>query len=355
MKTELVKKAAAHFLAPGQDPDIQLLGNGLIHHTYKVTDPSSQKSIVLQAINTHVFKNPDDIVHNYLMVYRFLSREGIAPIPGPVYAKEGQLIWVDEERNSWRATEFIENSFSPMTAGTAQDAFTVSKIFGNFTRSLSGIEISQFREIIPGFHQLSGRYRQLEDAIAVAPLDRLLKSTHSIAEFRQRKGFVDFYESIQHLATYPLRIMHHDCKISNILFDKTTQRVICPVDLDTVMPGRFFSDLGDMIRSMSCSVDENSLLWEEIRINADFYQSIIRGYLEGVGDIFSDEEKRHIHWAGLLMIYMQGIRFLADFLNGDIYYKTAYPEQNLNRALNQLILLEKLEAFLKTNYDFTPF
>jgi thiamine kinase-like enzyme len=351
---ELVKKAAGHFLSPGQEPDIQMLGNGLIHHTFLATDSSSKLSIVLQAINTQVFRNPDDIVHNYLLVYRFLNRHDKSFIPAPIISHEGHSIWLDEEQNAWRATEFIEDSFSPMTAATAEDAFTVSNIFGRFTRSLSGIEISQFREIIPAFHQLSWRYHQLEDAIVKAPLDRLLKSTHCIAEFRQRKGYVDFYESIQYNVNYPLRIMHHDAKISNILFSKTTNRVICPVDLDTVMPGRFFSDLGDMIRSMSCSLDENSLLWEEIQINPDFYQSIIRGYLEGVGDIFTTEEKRNIHWAGLIMIYMQGIRFLADFLNGDIYYKTAYQEQNLNRALNQLILLEKLEAFVKSFYGFNP-
>lgn len=355
MKTELVKKAATHFFNSSLEPEVQLLGNGLIHHTYKATDPSSKKTIVLQAINTQVFKSPEDIVHNYLLVYQFLSRQKTAPIPAPVSTQEGQLIWKDEDLNAWRATEFIENSFSPMTAGTAGDAFTVSKIFGDFTRTLSGIEVSNFREIIPGFHHLPWRYRQLEDAIAIAPLDRLLKSTHSIAAFRQRKGLVNFNESIQHDPSYPLRIMHHDCKISNILFDKITNQVICPVDLDTVMPGRFFSDLGDMIRSMSCSVDENSLCWEEIHIIPDFYQSIIRGYLEGVGDIFSNAEKQHIHWAGLIMIYMQGIRFLADFLNGDIYYKIEYPEQNLNRALNQLILLEKLETFLKDNYNFSPY
>jgi Ser/Thr protein kinase RdoA (MazF antagonist) len=150
-----------------------------------------------------------------------------------------------------------------------------------------------------------------------------------------------------------MRVMHHDCKISNILFDKETNQVICPVDLDTVMPGKFFSDLGDMIRSMACTVDENSIAWEKINIRPTFYKAILDGYLEGIGNIFTEEEKNNIHYAGLILVYMQSLRFLTDFLNGDIYYKTNYPEQNLNRALNQLILLERLEEFLEKEYSFS--
>jgi hypothetical protein len=144
--------------------------------------------------------------------------------------------------------------------------------------------------------------------------------------------------------------MHHDCKISNILFSLRTQQVICPVDLDTVMPGKFFSDLGDMIRTMACSEDENSIAWEKISINEAFYKAILKGYLSRSEAILTQTEKHHIHYAGLLMIFMQGIRFLTDYLRGDIYYKIQYPEQNLNRALNQFILLERLEEFLQREY-----
>jgi hypothetical protein len=140
--------------------------------------------------------------------------------------------------------------------------------------------------------------------------------------------------------------MHHDCKISNILFDADTHEVICPVDLDTVMPGKYFSDIGDMVRTMACTEEENSTAWELIDVKPDYYHAIINGYLEGMGNDFTAAEKQHIHQPGLLLTYMQCIRFVTDFLNNDIYYKTSYPEQNLNRALNQLILLEKLEAFV---------
>ena len=119
------------------------------------------------------------------------------------------------------------------------------------------------------------------------------------------------------------------------------------------MPGKFFSDIGDSIRTMSCPEDENSVAWEAITIRSNYYFAIICGYLDGSGHILTNIEKENLHYSGLLMIYMQSLRFVTDFLNNDIYYKTSYPEQNLNRALNQFILLEQLEQFLEKQYGFT--
>ena len=148
------------------------------------------------------------------------------------------------------------------------------------------------------------------------------------------------------------RVMHHDAKISNILFSEETGQVICPVDFDTCMPGYFFSDLGDMIRSMACSEGENNTNYSEINIRKDFYEAILDGYMEVMQELLTDAEKKHIHYSGLLMIYMQALRFITDYLNGDLYYRTDYPEQNFDRAMNQLTLLQRLEEFLQTEYDF---
>jgi Ser/Thr protein kinase RdoA (MazF antagonist) len=144
--------------------------------------------------------------------------------------------------------------------------------------------------------------------------------------------------------------MHHDAKIANVLFSNKTGKVICAVDFDTVMPGYFFSDLGDMIRSMVCSEDENSLHFNKIKIRKVFYEAIVSGYLMKMGKQLTDAEKKHIHYAGLLMIYMQAFRFLTDYLNGDVYYKINYPEHNFERAKNQLTLLQRLEDFLAVHY-----
>jgi Ser/Thr protein kinase RdoA (MazF antagonist) len=146
--------------------------------------------------------------------------------------------------------------------------------------------------------------------------------------------------------------MHHDAKISNILFDEETGTVICPVDFDTCMPGYFYSDLGDLVRSMACSEGERSVNFSEIGINLEFYDAVISGYLEVMQGLLTEAEKKYIHYSGLLVIYMQALRFLTDYLKGDVYYQISYPEQNFDRAKNQLILLEKLEEMLSNHYNF---
>ena len=350
LNLQLVHKAAKAFSGPAQVISVDILGHGLIHHTYKITR-NKGKAFVLQAINQKVFPKPQDILSNYLLVYEFLKKSGSpVQIPAPLYSHPGQPCWIDDENNFWRASEFIEGSYSPLKAGTAKAAEEVAKVFASFTSALSGLDMIQLKEIIPGFHNLEQRFLHFESAISLAPLDRLMKSTHLIAEFRNRRFLVDFYLTTKSGHDYPDRVMHHDCKISNILFKDQTQQVICPVDLDTVMPGKFFSDLGDMIRTMACTEDENSTVWEKIKIEGSFYRAILRGYLNKTESILTLQEKDHIHFSGLIMVLMQGVRFLTDYLRGDTYYKIEYPHQNLDRALNQLILLENLEDFLQREY-----
>jgi Phosphotransferase enzyme family len=353
---EAILEAAEEFIGTDGHTEIEPLGNGLIHHTYKISNPALDKKAILQAINTHVFTRPSDVAGNYLEIYAYLQlHENGVMIPRPLPCRDGSILWVDSDHHHWRATAFVENSYSPMNAMNEDAAYTVAKSFAGFTRSLSGMDVKKLKETIPGFHNLSSRYVQFEEALQKAPVERLIKSTHIISELKQRRQLVEFYENIQNSPDYPDRAMHHDCKISNILFDIGSDQVICPVDLDTTMPGKYFSDIGDMIRTMTCTIDENSVQWEELSIRPAFYEAILKGYLEEAGDIFTKPEKKDIHYSGLLLTYMQTLRFISDFLNGDIYYKTTYPEQNLNRSLNQLLLLEKLEEYLHSSYNFDPY
>ncbi|HSC36922.1 MAG TPA: phosphotransferase, partial [Chitinophagaceae bacterium] len=261
-----------------------------------------------------------------------------------VPATDGGDYAIDAEGHFWRATAFIPHSYAPALPTRGSEVYTAAHCFASFTNALNGLPASVLKPVLPGFHDLSLRYRQFEDTVKSAHINRLLKATHVISELRDRAALVDFYQHmLAHPADYPVRIMHHDCKISNILFDRATNAVICPVDLDTVMPGYYFSDLGDMIRSMACTEDENSTAWENIAVNKEYYDTIIGGYLAGMGSRLTAAEQKNIHKAGLMLSFMQCLRYVTDFLQDDVYYKTTYPEQNLNRALNQLILLEKLE------------
>lgn len=328
---------------------IKPLGNGLIHATFLARD--DKRSIVLQQINTKVFADPQALIGNYRQLYHFLQQKGGVRIPEPIEAVNGNWLLKDGNGKIWRATAFIENSYSPEATESAEAAYTTAYSFATFTRMLSGMDLSKLHVLLADFHDLAYRYQQFEDTVAGMQGLRLMRATHVIAELRQRKSLVDFYVSVRNNPAYPLRLMHHDCKINNILFDLDTGQVICPIDLDTIMPGKYFSDLGDMIRTMACTVDENSREWEAIDIKPAFYHAIIKGYLDGIGSDFTGEEQENIHKSGLLLVFMQALRFVTDFLQGDTYYKTTYPEQNLNRALNQLVLLEKLEDFLEREMD----
>jgi thiamine kinase-like enzyme len=177
-------------------------------------------------------------------------------------------------------------------------------------------------------------------------IERREKARELIAELKQRKQYDDFYNSLADSSDYPKRVMHHDAKIANILFSKTTGKVICPIDFDTTMARFFFSDLGDMIRSMACSHDETSIDFENITIRKEFYDAIVDGYLSVMDKYLTASEKKNIHYAGIIIIYMQALRFMTDYLNGNIYYKTTYPEQNFDRTKNQLVLLKALEQVI---------
>jgi Ser/Thr protein kinase RdoA (MazF antagonist) len=349
--TELQTAEAARHFGKGQ-PLITPLTDGLIHHTYKVNFTES-RPIVLQNINRSAFSHPENIIYNYLLLADQLNQGSGTKIPPLVMADNGEWFWIDNDNNFWRATAYAENSGILLLPKTPKDAFVAARCFGRFANDLSTIDAGKLKVIIPGFHDLSLRYNQFEAALGRADIKRLLKATHVIAELRQRTQLVRFYTSLTEDPEYKKRIMHHDCKMSNILLDASTQQVIGPIDLDTVMSGYYFSDIGDLIRSMAGTVDENSTKWEEIAIRKDFYEAIIKGYLDGIGDSFTNAERDHIHHAGLMLLFMQCLRFVTDFLNNDIYYNTTYPEQNLNRALNQLLMLERLEEFLDSTYKYS--
>jgi hypothetical protein len=347
MKETILQKAAIQF-GKGEAV-VEPLGHGLIHRTYRVKFAASD-TIVLQCINQAIFKQPENIIQNYRLVEDYLRQNGNNHrIPALLPGNNGKYFWTDEEGNLWRATAYIQNTYTHLLPADINEAIAAAACFAGFTNSLQGLDNQSLHIILPCFHDLAWRYQQFEDAVKAAHINRLLKSTHIISEMRDRQSLVGFYNTmVASPSAYPIRIMHHDCKLSNVLFDINTKSPLCPVDLDTVMPGHYFSDIGDMIRTMACTEDENSVAWELLDVKRDYYHAIVKGYMQGIGERFTEEEKKNIHLAGVMITFMQCLRYVTDFLNNDIYYQTTYPEQNLNRALNQLILLERLEDFIKT-------
>jgi len=323
----------------------------LINHSFKITY-DSRNSIMLQQINKNVFKSPEDLQANYIRIWQYLKlKSSVLSIPAPKFVGESPF-YIDENNEYWRAFEYIENTQAFSIAQNPNQAELTSVTFANFTSALNDFEPGLLKIVIPCFHDLSFRYSQFEESLNSGLTERLNRSDELVSQLIKKAHYRNFYERIVNSDQFPERVMHHDAKISNILFDRKTHTVICPVDFDTTMPGYFFSDLGDMIRSMACNEDENNTNFNSIQIRQDFYNAIIKGYLTVMNNVLTKAELKYIHYSGLLIIYMQALRFLTDYLNGDTYYQVNYSEQNFDRAKNQFMLLQNLEAFLKEHYQF---
>jgi aminoglycoside phosphotransferase (APT) family kinase protein len=345
-------EAVAAFF-PARHYFIQPVKTGLINHSVRITLEHGAEYF-LQRINEKVFRQAGHVQKNYLLIYNHaVSNHSTLHVPEPLMFAPGKTLFADSLGGHWRAFDWVANSESFPIARTAAMAEEVASSFGRFTQMLSvNFDASKLYETIPHFHDLESRYAELEDAVAANQAGRLNSVTDILEQIRARSAYRKIFHQIIHSTRIPKRVIHHDAKISNILFDKNDGHVISVVDLDTVMPGYFFSDLGDMIRSMVPSVHENDEQASSLSIRPDFYKAIVAGYTSAMGSQFTKEENELLHCSGLLMTYMQAIRFLTDHINGDIYYSIKYSGQNLHRATNQLALLEKLEAYVKEEYQF---
>jgi Ser/Thr protein kinase RdoA (MazF antagonist) len=318
----------------------------LINSSYKITSKSNE-ALFLQKINKTIFKKPAYLQENYVCLREYLLSVDSFSLPAIVPTKNNSLIH-NCNGEAWRSFKFISNTYSHSIADTANKAYNVASTFGKFTADLTPLDPVNLKIILPDFHNLNFRFNQFETAVQHADEASKKDAKNLIENVLKRTRLIDWYRSIRHKQNlYPTHILHHDCKIANILFEQGTGKVLFPIDLDTTQPGLFFSDLGDMIRSMVPNLDENHTNIDELELRTDFYKAIIEGYSDAMSNHLTENEKQDLHLAGPVLIYMQAIRFLTDYLNKNIYYKVAYPTQNKDRAVNQLRLLELLEDHLK--------
>ncbi len=338
------QQVLAAYELTGPDTLIKAFGTGLINHTWTVEQQG--KKYILQRINTNVFKDPEAIADNISRIAAYLAEQA----PGyffvaPVVARNGkQLITIEGENGgSFRLFPFVPGSHSKAVATSADQAFEAARQFGKFTRLLSGFDARSLHITIPGFHDLSLRHRQFLQALETGNADRIRESAELIDYLKAASHLVDRYVAIQQDAQFKIRVTHHDTKISNVLFNDA-DKALCVIDLDTVMPGYFISDVGDMMRTYLPTVSEEEQDFSHIDVREDMYHAIVAGYQQEMGEELSSSEKQAFFYAGQFMIYMQAIRFLADHINNDIYYGARYPGQNYVRAGNQVVLLQKLNA-----------
>ncbi|MBL0358200.1 MAG: aminoglycoside phosphotransferase family protein [Chitinophagaceae bacterium] len=331
------------------DVEVKPFGTGLINHTWAISSGNSK--LILQRINHHIFKAPNDIATNTRLISEYLGRH----YPGYLFVtpektlQQEDMLYINQE-GYFRLFPFVKDSHTVDVVSSTAQAYEAAKQFGRFTKLLADFPAEQLHITLPDFHNLSLRYLQFEKAIKQGNAERIKEAAGTILFLKQYNDIVTVSESIATNPAFKKRVTHHDTKISNVLFDENDHG-LCVIDLDTVMPGYFISDAGDMLRTYLSPVSEEEKDFDKIEIREDYFKAIAEGYLGEMNEELSAAEKEHFVYAGKFMIYMQALRFLTDYLNNDVYYGAQYEGHNFIRAKNQVVLLERLtekEAALKS-------
>lgn len=339
MDKQLIEQVLTEYGFQADQVSFKPFGTGHINSTWLINIQNRSEQYILQSINRNVFKEPEIIAANVKLLSDYLKQYN------PDYLFVGAIPTQDRKEMAligdiyWRLTNFIKNSVSFDTLSDPEQAYEAARQFGRLNRLLADFDASQLKETIPGFHDLGLRYRQFTEALENATESLKQNAGPEIAKAKHYSFILDYFNSFKNSSDFPDRAMHHDTKISNMLFDKDTMKGICVIDLDTMMSGKFISDLGDMMRTYLCAFSENEPDTDKIFIRIEYFEAIIKGYLQEMGSILTEVEKDLILFSGKYLIYMQAIRFLSDYLNGSIYYPISYHEQNLDRTRNQFKLL----------------
>jgi Ser/Thr protein kinase RdoA (MazF antagonist) len=323
-----------------QECTIQPFGTGLINHTWVLR--KGDEEYILQQINNNVFKEPFAISENIRAIGSYLKQHHpnylfVTPIHSP---DNKNLIHTEE--GYFRIFPFVKDSVTYTTLESPELAFEAAKQFGRFTHNLAGFDESVLQQTIPNFHDLTLRDEQFKASLIHGNKERIAEAHEVLAQLEKCRYIVDEFEQIKINPQFKIRVMHHDTKISNVLFDKQN-RGLCVIDLDTVMPGFFISDIGDMMRTYLAAASEEETDFSTVQVREEYFVAIVEGYLSEMKNELTNEEKNSFIYAGKFMIYMQAIRFLADHFMNDVYYGATYKGQNFNRAVNQLYLLKSLE------------
>ena len=344
-----LKSICSHFNIKGKVNSINPLGTGLINDTYKVTTVEDDApDYVLQRINHAIFKNVDMLQANIEAVTKHIRQklveQGADDIDRKVLSfvetDNGKTYWFDGE-SYWRIMIFIPRAKTYETVNP-EYSYYAGVAFGNFQAMLADIK-EDLGETIPDFHNMEFRLKQLQEAIEKDAAHRVEGVTYYLDEISKRADEMCKAERLYREGKLPKRICHCDTKVNNMLFDEDG-KVLCVIDLDTVMPNFIFSDFGDFLRTAGNTAAEDEPDLEKIHFNMDIFQAFAKGYLESAKSFLLSIEIENLPYAAALFPYMQCVRFLTDYINGDTYYKIKYPEHNLVRTKAQFKLLQSVEA-----------
>lgn len=343
---EKLQQIISHFEISDKEYDFQKISIGHINQTYKVI--GKEASYLLQQINTSIFQEPEILMGNIYKVSHYLQAQDYNyGILKAFPTKNATLTYKDENNKVWRLMNFFENTYSIDKVSEMEQAFQGGKMFGHFINALKNIKPHDLGYSIPNFHNGKLRWQQFEQAIQENRAGRLNGVKSLISDIKLECTTFFEVNELLNKKQIPTRIMHCDTKINNLLFDKIKNTPIAVIDWDTIMPATVLSDFGDMVRTFANSADEEETDLSKVQLDYELFGNMTRGFLSEVKNVISEVEKKQLINGAIWIVYMQVLRFLTDFLNGDIYYKIVYNKQNLDRTLNQFQFLKELKSFKK--------
>jgi hypothetical protein len=347
---DLARDFTAWFDLPGACTAVAALKRGHIHDTLVGTWRTGEgaRRVVLQRVNTHVFRAPDLLMDTWLRVTEHV-RGKLAGKPDlerrclrAIRTRAGGLLHADAHGALWRAFPFIEGARSfdvPDGPARAQEA---ARAFGAFAAQLADLDPATVPESIPHFHDFAHRLAAFEAAAGSDPHARARACARELDAARRLAAEVQRALAGEGAAQLPVRVVHNDCKLNNVLFDDASAEGLCVIDLDTVMPGSVLADFGDLARTAACPAPEDEPDLARVHVDARLYEAIARGYLAGAGALLTPIERALLPLGGPLIALETGIRFLTDHLSGDLYFRIHRPGHNLDRARVQMRLTEQL-------------
>jgi hypothetical protein len=351
MEDAFLHTIAEHFEIQGSIRQIKPFGTGHINDTFLIeTAEALDMDYLLQRKNHFVFKNVPGMMENIMRVTSHIKmkleeegghdpdREVMTVIP----TKSGDLYWRDEEGNFWSVFLFIRDSYSFDLVTDTRMALEGGIAFGRFQRLLDDIPPPPLHDTIPEFHNMELRFNRFHGVVAADEFGRKAMAEEEIAFALEREQqMIQYFWDLRD--KMPLRITHNDTKFNNVLFDKHG-KALCVIDLDTVMPGYIHYDFGDSIRTAANQGEEDDVQLDRVKLNMDVFTAFSRGFLSETSQVLSKGEIDQLAYAGLYMTFIMGLRFLTDFVEGDVYYKTAHPEHNIQRSRAQFALVRSMEA-----------
>ena len=338
-----------HFLLDSPSVSCEKYGNGHIHNTYLVVT-EKQTPYILQWINKGIFRDVPALMQNIVAVTEHLRTKVIPPLQVLTLIKttQGEDYYTSPDDEYYRVYDFVQNSVCLERAQQASDFASSAVAFGQFQSMLSTFPAQTLHEIIPRFHDTPNRYSQLEQAIESDLAGRLQTVAPEIAFAMARKEEAGSLIALRDKGHLPLRVTHNDTKLNNVLLCETDKTPLCVIDLDTVMPGLVANDFGDSIRFGASTGTEDETDLSKISLSLPLFTCYTKGFLETCSAVLTDEEIKTLPMGAKLMTLECGIRFLADYLNGDVYFHTSHERHNLDRARTQFKLVQDMEEKWET-------